>query len=111
MEQHGVKYALATAGEGNEPGVERAKEVTESESGSSEGGSSETEGREASAEGQAGDPPLPQELRGVQARQAAESERLRTKRATRIVIRPNPNKWDTRGRRWRGGERGAHIIS
>ena len=37
-----VKYALATAGEGNEPGVERAQEETESESGSSEGGSSET---------------------------------------------------------------------
>ena len=101
----GVRYALATAGEGNEPGVERPQEETESESSSSGSGSSETEEGNADAEGQAGDPPLPQELQEVQARQTAEAGRLRTKRATRIVTRTNPSKRDTRGRRWWGGRR------
>ena len=84
----GAQYALATAGGGNEPAVEREQEETESESGSSENESAESEGRETDAEGQAEDPPLPQELPEVQARQTAEAERLRTKRATRIAIRP-----------------------
>ena len=72
--------------------MEREQEETGSESGSSDDESAESEGRETDAEGKAEDPPLPQELREGQARQTAEAERSRTKRATRIAMRPNPNK-------------------
>ena len=72
--------------------MERGQEETESESGSPEDESAESKGRETDAEEQAEDPPFPQELRGVQERQAAKAERFRPKRGTRIAMRPNPNK-------------------
>ena len=73
----GAKHALATAG-GDEPmGGGSSSGETDSESDSSESlGEPE------------GEPELPEELRNVAARQEAERERLRGKRATRLAICP-----------------------
>ena len=73
----GVKYALATAG-GEEP-MEEGSSSDETES--------ESDGSESAVEPE-GEPELPEELRNVAARQEAERERLRAKRATRLAVCP-----------------------